>query len=678
MFLEKNQGKNGKNKLISDNNLYLNDMLTDKHNQAKIIELKHKALSSESYSSPGKNLNEELNEINFDKLKNESRISYKLSESMLKKVILLISVLNIVIPFFDFYWSENNISTIYNTHLSFIDKYLESNVPIKESFLISHDAYPIINITYKNQVIYRNSSLSQKIYRFNEIKTIYSSSFSTVLCFDTKYDIKLNGYLIFLRCLFLSLLIVLATFRLENDAKECIIDPLEIMIELVDLVVKDPIQAKNLNYLESGKKNNVMKLKYHIELHNSRPFAKQKQQKKDYLYENYEIKIIKQALMKISALMAIGYGEAGGEIIKNNITFNHELNPMIKGKKMVGIFGFCIIKDFDLINHALQEKTFILVNLIAEIVHSTVDLHKGAANKNIGEAFLVVWKFEENCYLIKENNEFTVDVTNPNVNLLADQALLSYLDIYIKINKSKEIAELMNNHKVQEMFSKKYSKKISSPVKLEMGFGLHLGWAIEGSIGSIYKIDASYLSPNVNLSARLESATNLYGVKFLISGELFDALSVKVKKVCRKIDIVTVKGSNKPITLFTVDVNTDIKINKYKENDNILMKKFKHEQTKNEYHKWNENFSFTKNLLNISKFKALLNYVNSQYFVKCFEEAFSLYIEGSWNLAAYKFKDCLFLNPKDNVSKILLKFINSYFNKAPKDWKGYRELKTKI
>jgi len=36
-----------------------------------------------------------------------------------------------------------------------------------------------------------------------------------------------------------------------------------------------------------------------------------------------------------------------------------------------------------------------------------------------------------------------------------------------------------------------------------MGFGLHLGWAIEGAIGSHYKFDASYLSPNVNMAARL-------------------------------------------------------------------------------------------------------------------------------------------------------------------------------
>ena len=40
-----------------------------------------------------------------------------------------------------------------------------------------------------------------------------------------------------------------------------------------------------------------------------------------------------------------------------------------------------------------------------------------------------------------------------------------------------------------------------------MGFGLHVGWAIEGAIGSNHKIDASYLSPNVNMASRLEAAT---------------------------------------------------------------------------------------------------------------------------------------------------------------------------
>ena len=43
--------------------------------------------------------------------------------------------------------------------------------------------------------------------------------------------------------------------------------------------------------------------------------------------------------------------------------------------------------------------------------------------------------------------------------------------------------------------------------KVKIGFGLHIGWSIEGAIGSEFKIDASYLSPNVNMASRLEAAT---------------------------------------------------------------------------------------------------------------------------------------------------------------------------
>ena len=62
---------------------------------------------------------------------------------------------------------------------------------------------------------------------------------------------------------------------------------------------------------------------------------------------------------------------------------------------------------------------------------------------------------------------------------------------------------------------------------VKLGFGLHVGWAIEGAIGSTYKIDASYLSPHVNISACLEESTKFYGVPLLLSGELYKLLSIK-------------------------------------------------------------------------------------------------------------------------------------------------------
>ena len=43
--------------------------------------------------------------------------------------------------------------------------------------------------------------------------------------------------------------------------------------------------------------------------------------------------------------------------------------------------------------------------------------------------------------------------------------------------------------------------------KVKLGFGLHIGWSIEGLIGSTHKVDASYLSPHVKLSDELEAST---------------------------------------------------------------------------------------------------------------------------------------------------------------------------
>lgn len=90
-----------------------------------------------------------------------------------------------------------------------------------------------------------------------------------------------------------------------------------------------------------------------------------------------------------------------------------------------------------------------------------------------------------------------------------------------------------------------------------MGFGLHFGWAIEGAIGSEFKIDASYLSPNVNIASRLEAATRQYGVSILISGQVYDMLSSTIKKITREIDVVMVKGSKTAITLYSVIVQLD-------------------------------------------------------------------------------------------------------------------------
>lgn len=72
-----------------------------------------------------------------------------------------------------------------------------------------------------------------------------------------------------------------------------------------------------------------------------------------------------------------------------------------------------------------------------------------------------------------------------------------------------------------------------SDFEVKLGVGLHLGYAIEGAIGSLYKIDASYLSSDVGLSDKLEAATKTYGVGMLMSGSLVKHCSKATQHYCR-------------------------------------------------------------------------------------------------------------------------------------------------
>jgi hypothetical protein len=112
-----------------------------------------------------------------------------------------------------------------------------------------------------------------------------------------------------------------------------------------------------------------------------------------------ETATLEKLIMKIGALLAVGFGEAGSEIIAANMQ-GGEVDPMLPGKKMMAIFGFCDIRNFTDATEVLQQGVMVFVNEIAEIVHGTVDHYSGAANKNIGDAFLLVWKFRPEDYYL--------------------------------------------------------------------------------------------------------------------------------------------------------------------------------------------------------------------------------------------------------------------------------------
>lgn len=165
-----------------------------------------------------------------------------------------------------------------------------------------------------------------------------------------------------------------------------------------------------------------------------------------------------------------------------------------------------------------------------------------------------------------------------------------------------------------------------------MGFGLHVGWAIEGAIGSAHKVDPSYLSPHVNMASRLEAATKQYGVMLLISETVIAHLTKSsLRDSCRKLDRVTVKGSHEPLVLYTFDIPL-----------------------------------FQQDLRG-----------NPAEYRDIFEEAVDSYIEGEWAMSLAKLEECSTMWPTDKPAQVLLNFMASHNYTAPPDWEGYRELTEK-
>lgn len=80
----------------------------------------------------------------------------------------------------------------------------------------------------------------------------------------------------------------------------------------------------------------------------------------------------------------------------------------------------------------------VFVNEIALIVHSNVDHFQGAANKNIGEAFLLVWKFEDEDVFVKDD-EMMLNPESQRAQFLPDCAFTSFLKIIAKVNRSPMI-----------------------------------------------------------------------------------------------------------------------------------------------------------------------------------------------------------------------------------------------
>lgn len=89
---------------------------------------------------------------------------------------------------------------------------------------------------------------------------------------------------------------------------------------------------------------------------------------------------------------------------------------------------------------------------------------------------MLVWKIPEDKYALDQITNKIDWLDRRYLSVLADFALLGFIKTLIKINKDPLVLEYGQDPRLKAAFGKNG--------KVSMGFGLHVGWAIEGAIGS--------------------------------------------------------------------------------------------------------------------------------------------------------------------------------------------------
>jgi len=184
-------------------------------------------------------------------------------------------------------------------------------------------------------------------------------------------------------------------------------------------------------------------------------------------------------------------------------------------------------------------------------------------------------------------------------------------------------------HRVVDEYNEE--RKTYGLLPMGIGVGLHLGDLMLGIIGSEDRMQGAVVADAVNLAARLEGLTRIYGSSVTLSELTFSQLKDPHKYMHRFVDKVSVKGKKQSVTVYEVYDGDPQPVAVLKE------------QTKAD-----------------------------------FEEGIKLYYDRKFSESSVRFNQVLQSNAQDKAARIYLERCAHYMVKGvPEDWTGVEALTKK-
>ncbi len=229
----------------------------------------------------------------------QSRLGIRLSETITRRVIVLVLVMLIVLPLLavneDDYSGNVGLNLLHdaniNPFLSLDAKQLTIDTLLyyfKTTY--SHDAIvylsltpfqgsPIVSMDHLLDVL-RPSALVEH----EKVTHVNGVEYRTKMIINQNEIIHQSSVFSIIMTLFVGFMLITGSVIISSDAQKLVIEPIERMMNLVDAVAKNPLQAFQMT---DG--------------------------------AEYEMKLLEGTIQKITGLLRVGFGEAGAGIISANL-----------------------------------------------------------------------------------------------------------------------------------------------------------------------------------------------------------------------------------------------------------------------------------------------------------------------------------------------------------------------
>ena len=204
-------------------------------------------------------------------------------------------------------------------------------------------------------------------------------------------------------------------------------------------------------------------------------------------------------------------------VVKEILDHSEDLEKTLGGRRVRCTMLFSDIRGFTTATESADSQALVaqLNEYLTEMVEA-VFRHGGTLDKFMGDAVMAVWG---------------------NTTSLGPAA-----DARNAVHSAQDMLDSLQKLNARW--------KAEGRMEFQIGIGLNHGEVIAGNMGSPRRMEFTVIGDAVNLASRLEGVTKQYGLSFVLGESVADL--VRGDFILQTVDLIQVKGKNKPVDTFTL------------------------------------------------------------------------------------------------------------------------------